>query len=861
MFQQANSDIIKHDDLVEPGAISDYLGAELKDLVAYLPVVQVAINKMAKEATASLQGIKINNLEDVKKVNEVTKQANDLSLLNSKYKKLEAQANTALAAQRKAEITEKKAQIDLDNKIIQNKTKEENVTRKAASAYSQLTAELSKQRQVAKDLQAQIALGNKLTEEQAATLAKATSETKRLDAQVKQIDYSVGQAQRNVGNYNNQLGTLAKSVKGFGALGRILSRAIGVDPEVFNGIREAGMALKDLKHISEGAKLAKEGEAAANIANTTALQAETVAQEEEAAATAISTGGITLLIAGVLAAGYAVYELVSAYKDEQAQQEALLEIEKERTKYLEEIYKLQAKNKKEQFDADIDTQVIEGKITESMGKRIKLARDLGIAIAEAHIKEAELIKQAAQSQNVSLLPGGGVAGTNQASIDRFEQLRVQHHADANKQIEQLNAEYQVNLQKVGNETEKKDKDKEKKDTDEAARKALEAFKEDQRRKAEATKAAHEIDLAILDEAEARELNNVNLSEQGKHDIRFKYNEQRKALDEDNLKYIAEINKKEIEDETKLQESLLKEKVGPGREEFEKNQRDLAKIDEKIREEKLKQEKELQDNITKGIEEGLKTRSELQQQADQRDIDFHKRTIDVQAKLAAAGKANILGEEESKATQAEERKLQDAKKAAKQQENIALIKTFADVLNGELEKEPKGNFLQAFSKAIAAVGASEAVFAKLFSGSAYEGTEDTGSAGNLDSKGGKAWILHPNEGVVNAEGKKEVPGLVTAINEGGLAGVQAWAFENIYKPQFKASNVSTAQKEEQSTDAVLAMAITKELRELKQEIANKPTQQIEIDGLREILETVQSGSMTKKIHHKVSTKRPSLRLHG
>ena len=74
-------------------------------------------------------------------------------------------------------------------------------------------------------------------------------------------------------------------------------------------------------------------------------------------------------------------------------------------------------------------------------------------------------------------------------------------------------------------------------------------------------------------------------------------------------------------------------------------------------EKLKK----QDEITDGIAEGFEKRSELQQASLQRDIDFHKRSIDVQAKLAAGGKENTLAQEQAAAVRAEEKKLQDQKK--------------------------------------------------------------------------------------------------------------------------------------------------------------------------------------------------------
>ncbi|NQY43131.1 MAG: hypothetical protein HRT87_07310, partial [Legionellales bacterium] len=39
--------------------------------------------------------------------------------------------------------------------------------------------------------------------------------------------------------------------------------------------------------------------------------------------------------------------------------------------------------------------------------------------------------------------------------------------------------------------------------------------------------------------------------------------------------------------------------------------------------------------------------------------------------------------------------------------------------------------------------------------AFDGVDDTGGRGDLDSKGGKAWILHPNEQVLSKKDRGEV----------------------------------------------------------------------------------------------------------
>ena len=76
---------------------------------------------------------------------------------------------------------------------------------------------------------------------------------------------------------------------------------------------------------------------------------------------------------------------------------------------------------------------------------------------------------------------------------------------------------------------------------------------------------------------------------------------------------------------------------------------------------------------------------------------------------------------------------------------------------------KGGF-GAASKALAQTLIAEGI-AKGISGSYFEGTEDTGSGGNVDGRGGMYAILHPHEGVVNRKGNEANPGLVGAMNAG------------------------------------------------------------------------------------------------
>lgn len=81
-----------------------------------------------------------------------------------------------------------------------------------------------------------------------------------------------GQRIANIGNYNGQLGVLSKALRGIGGLGEIVAKAVGISPEAFASIREAGLAIRDLRHINEGGELFQKTGTDATIAYTSALE-------------------------------------------------------------------------------------------------------------------------------------------------------------------------------------------------------------------------------------------------------------------------------------------------------------------------------------------------------------------------------------------------------------------------------------------------------------------------------------------------------------------------------------------------------------------------------------------------------------
>ena len=255
-------------------------------------------------------------------------------------------------------------------------------------------------------------------------------------------------------------------------------------------------------------------------------------------------------------------------------------------------------------------------------------------------------------------------------------------------------------------------------------------------------------------------------------------------------------------------------------------------------------------ITSGIADGLQKRSELQQQADQRDIDMKNRMLDVQTALAAAGKENVLAETMAATAKAEEKKIQDAKKAAKQQEALAIIDTFTSALQTAL-KDDKKPFMQAFGEALAASGMVSAVFSKMFAGF-YEGTTDTGTTDSpLDAKGGRVAVLHDNERVVPKRLNDQLDGISNdeLVRRAVSPDLNSTFFPKIAEVQVH-SYVDYQVRE-----------MTKEIKALRNDMASRPVQSNRLERLGEWTEQIQEKNVSTIIHHKKSSSRPSLRLNG
>lgn len=327
------------------------------------------------------------------------------------------------------------------------------------------------------------------------------------------------------------------------------------------------------------------------------------------------------------------------------------------------------------------------------------------------------------------------------------------------------------------------------------------------------------------------------------------------IQEDNIKAELDAQQKKIDFNRKKildQQELDKEMLALA----EKWQQEIDKDHEESYKKQLEQAEKFMSQLTKGISDGLKKQADIKQQADQNDIDRHKRNIDVQSKLAAEGNENVLAEELAASAKAEEKKLQDAKKAAKQQETIALIDTFTKTLQAGLKSDKP--FLQAFSEALASEGLVSAAFSKLFSGF-YEGTEAVKSTDGLNigtSRDSQLVRVNTGERILGVKDSADIPAGMT--NKEVVMASQMYMNPELKSTFFPVVNESALQQNNYDTKIY---ELANEFRAMRKAFESKPVHQSNLGRLGEWTDSIRRENVNTIIHHKNNSKRPSLRLNG
>ena len=263
--------------------------------------------------------------------------------------------------------------------------------------------------------------------------------------------------------------------------------------------------------------------------------------------------------------------------------------------------------------------------------------------------------------------------------------------------------------------------------------------------------------------------------------------------EDKYFTLLELAKKYGEDTTVLEESRQKElddidnKYNEKRKEKKKNdnEKELAaikksdnerqKLADKEKKDREEQQKELREAIKRSIDAIAGFVDEgFTKQIQGIDKELDKTGDNIENLTEKANQGQLAAADSLAFEQKQEAELErDREQTRKKQERTKAFFAVLDSFNAN-----DGNV----GKTISDI----AVLKALASGfTAFDGVDDTGSRGNLDSKGGKAWILHPNEQVYSKKdredlgfrSREEVKDIVKMYDNGTLSELMAHDISN------------------------------------------------------------------------------------
>lgn len=615
----------------------------------------------------------------------------------------------------------------------------------------------------------------------AASRSQLKPAIQELTKQLNDAEQATGRYQRQIGNYHDNTLKYAKGLKGLAGLGNSIASFFGFDTQGIAALKEAATLLKDYSHAQQAEIAATEGHTAAKEAELAATEAETVAE-------GISTGGIAAIVTVVGLAIAALWNYISAKKADteltlqkieddklvKESQEKTIELLNEETKSLIKLKVLKgemSKEQGEQTNITLEQQEKIRKLNEEHAKqRAKLAIDSKIessafnssgVVPESDIKTRQVMHE---------------KGDINVPTEQYESLspeEINKRKQFNATLLKLEKEYQeqytaiVLKADIDHKTVIAEQDK---DDNDNAKRRVELIKdgrthdigEEQLRYNEEKKHAIEKNenLELVEELHRKKLVEIDK----------KYFDEAKAEAERQSAALAKIEDQDLKDRLKEIKDIQSEWDAAVKA-AEDQSKVLAKIEEIDLKKKLDKEKEVADARKKMLDEdlaateaALNEKNTIQESALKTQTEMLGTEAQVQAKLAAAGSLNSLDATLKAQAKAAEEQKQLAKKAAREQEDIALAKLFIDADSAFLKSGSTP--AEAASKAIQQVFLAKGIAAGI-SGSLFDGTADTGGAGNADSRGGKTYILHPNEAVIPKKRNEENPGLAQAWIDGNV----------------------------------------------------------------------------------------------
>lgn len=236
--------------------------------------------------------------------------------------------------------------------------------------------------------------------------------------------------------------------------------------------------------------------------------------------------------------------------------------------------------------------------------------------------------------------------------------------------------------------------------------------------------------------------------------------------------------------------------------------------------------------TQALSDELDRRQAIQNSNAQYQIQKTESLIQRQEDLAARGLANTLAYQQQQLDKQNLAQLDAQKRQAKRQEELQLVEALFNAYNAELKQtdpsgKPVNNPTTAAGKALADVLLLKGLAGGIVQFAA-EGNNDVQGPGTTTSDS-IPFMLSKHEGVVKAEANMGNPGVVAALNAG--------TFDQMYMPKYDLETLNNTGNTAQNIANSVVIQKNDEIISLLKEIKNKPVQQVEVDKLGNLIETV------------------------
>jgi hypothetical protein len=248
-------------------------------------------------------------------------------------------------------------------------------------------------------------------------------------------------------------------------------------------------------------------------------------------------------------------------------------------------------------------------------------------------------------------------------------------------------------------------------------------------------------------------------------------------------------------------------------------------------------------VTSALENELEARSNLQQQAYDRDISNREKAVSKQQALADRGLDNDLARQEAMLQKQQLAKQEAQEKEARQKEVLDMVQQYNAFLIARLN-QPYANPNTAPARALSDVLLSKGI-AKGLVQFAADGNNMIEGAGT-ETSDSIPFMLSKNEAVIKASENMKNNDAVKALNSG--------TFKDNYMPKFELEKVkSSAIGTQTNSFANILIKSNAEIKSLLTEIKNKPIQQVDVDGVGRLIETVHMNGIKSITKHQTKAR--------